>query len=116
MEEVDIPENVLVTAYRQDNDGKEQILVHLLNATGVRFKKGDPVPKRKSGDAFPALERDIAFDLRSESVGSGFVVSPDFPGKKEIGIESRGKGLFRVTVPKECLKAYAIIYLVEDSD
>ena len=113
LKEVNIPEKVLVTVYEQDYKGKKNVLVHLLNATGVNMKKDDIVPGRDpERNAFPALKQDLVFDLKpGRRIQSGYIVSPDYEDKREIKIEPQSDGYYRITVPAKDLKTYSIVYL-----
>ena len=109
---VAVPERILMSVHRQKENGTENILVHFLNATGAaRFKKGDIVPGRKPDDSFPALTEDMVFDIRAHGVTSAIIVSPDYAGERPVIMERRNNGYLRVTVRKEDLKAYGIVYL-----
>jgi len=108
---IQVPEKVLVALYRQDRGEKKQWIVHLLNATGVRLKPGQTLPSKKSLPAFPALEQDLVFDLRLDVPCRGYIVSPDYSGQRQVTVVATGGGYQRVTVPKECLSAYATVRL-----
>ncbi len=106
-----VPEKVLVALYRQDRAGKKQWIVHLLNTTGVRLKPGQTLPSKKSLPAFPALEKDLVFDLRLNGSCRGHIVSPDYSGRRQVTVAATAGGYQRVTVPKECLTGYATVRL-----
>jgi len=105
-EPVDIPRQVLVTAYRVP-DG---YAVHFLNATGVQLKPGDTIPNAKKGQPFPAIDAPLVFDLRVPEISKARAVSPDYPDSHPVQVETRGQA-FRVTVPPHAVKAYTIVYL-----
>ena len=108
---VQVPEKVLVTLHSQERAGMKQWIVHLLNATGVRLKPGQLVPARKSLPAFPALDRDLVFDLRLGAPCRGYIVSPDYSERREVSVAGTDGGYQRVTVPKDSLIAYATMCL-----
>ena len=100
---------------RQEAGGKTDLLVHLLNATGAGLKKGemdeDHKDWEKAGGPFPALKEDVVFDLRASGVARAYFVSPDYQGERPVTLEKQKNGCLRVTVKKEDLKAYGIVYL-----
>ncbi|OGV51531.1 MAG: hypothetical protein A2017_01810 [Lentisphaerae bacterium GWF2_44_16] len=113
---IDIPEKVLVNVCKQNVKDKKEVLVHLLNATGTGVKKGDIIPGKsdwkKRGNPFPPLERDIVFDIRpGGNVSSAVIVSPDYKGERPVKLEKLDNGYLKVTVKKEDLQAYSIVYL-----
>jgi len=119
---IKIPEKVLVSVYGQNTGNKKELLIHLLNATGTGsgLKKGDVVPGKsdwaKRGNPFPPLENDIVFDIRAgNNITSGVVVSPDYKEERPVSIEKRENGYLRITVKKEYLQAYSIVYLNMDN-
>ena len=115
VEAVEVPEKVVLSVCRQEVKGREEVLIHLLNATGAGVKKGEIITWRKNwkkaGGPFPALKKDIVFDLRAGEVAGGHIVSPDYKGKRPVTLEQQGNGYMRVTVKKDDLKAYGIVYL-----
>ena len=115
---VEIPEKVMISVCRQDVKDKKEILVHLLNATGTEagLKKGDVVPGKsdwkKRGNPFPPLLKDIVFDIRTGGdVSSAVIASPDYKGDRLVTIEKLNNGYFRVSVKKEDVQSYSIVYL-----
>lgn len=116
---VEMPEKVLASVARQETGGKQETLVHLLNLTGANLKKGDPINYNvdwaKRGNPFPPLEKDLVFDIRADGISRAYLVSPDYTGERSVTIEKRDNGIQRVTVKKEDLKAYGIVYLEQGS-
>ncbi len=108
---VHVPEKVLMSVYRQEHNGQEQRLVHLLNATGARLEVGQTVPSKKRLPAFPAVQEDLVFDIRSHGPCRGYIVSPDYAGRRPVKVAEAGDGYQRITVAKADLQAYAIVYL-----
>lgn len=107
-----IPEQVLATVYRQEVKGRQSTSVHLLSATGVTIRKGDTLPSEKSKPAFPPLAEDMVFEIDLPSFpGESYAASPDFEGHKPVGIQKVGKTRYRITVPKDCLKTYTLVWL-----
>ncbi len=115
-EPVDIPRKVFVTVYRQPEGNSNYLLVHLLNATGSKMKKGQIVPKGVEGTAFPALERDIRFRVKVAGLKDAYIVSPDFSGHKTVQTRAMDGGWVEVTVPKEHLKCYSIVWIGSRGD
>jgi hypothetical protein len=114
-EAVEMPEKLLTTVYRQHKDGQLQTLVHLLNGTGIpTLEPGQEVPGKSPTPAFPPLEEDLVFEITLENLISGFCVSPDYKEVKEISIEPLGEFRYRVTVPKDGLETYSLVYLLEN--
>ncbi len=112
---VNIPSSVLTTVYREIKPSQFSTIVHLLNATGsYSLKPGMVVPSESPSPAFPALEQDIVFDITMENIKEGYCVSPDYGGKKNIRVEKIDDFRFRITVPKENLQTYSMIYLLEN--
>ena len=111
---VRIPEKVFTTFYQQNYKGRQSRVVHLLNGTGVTVKKGDRVPTSKSRPAFPAITEDMVFEIELPALGQSYAVSPDYPGQKEIYTEKLSSTRYRVTVPREALQSYTILYFHED--
>jgi hypothetical protein len=111
LREVHVPRKVLVSLYRDERDGQSQWIIHLLNVTGSRLKPGQTVPPTKSLPAFPPLEEDVVFDVRAPGASSGYVVSPDYPGRRPVKLADIGAGYCRVTVSKSDLKAYATVHV-----
>lgn len=112
-----LPEQVLMSVCLQKEKQKNDcILVHLLNATGAaKLKKGDIVPSKKAGEPFPAIKQDLVFAIRAANIINGYIVSPDYPDKRPVTLEKSGNGYTKVTVKKDDLKAYAIVYLELDN-
>jgi Beta-galactosidase trimerisation domain len=112
---VQVPEAVIVELFEQSDDGKKSYLLNLLNATGgpaLNLKKGDCIPGWSTlmKHPFPALKKDIIIDLK-EPVNSAYVVSPDYKGKRPVKLEKQANGYTRITLNKNDLQVYSIIYL-----
>jgi hypothetical protein len=110
-ESVQIPSQVICSEWQQKIDGKDCTLVHFLNAMGVRMKKGDPVVYQKSLPAFPPLLKDLVFEIALPTISEAYATSPDYKGHQAVKFEKIGDGRYRVTVPKEALKAYTMVVL-----
>ena len=115
VEAVEIPDKVIMSVCRQETAGKKEVLIHLLNATGAGVKKGEIIPWHKDwkklGGPFPAIEKDLVFDLRLTGVNSSYITSPDYKDRRPVSIAKGDNGTLRVTVKKTDLHAYAIVYL-----
>jgi len=107
---VSIPSRVMVTAYRDSAGERNAVMVHLLNATGVKVKDGDtlplPVPTWE-----PILE-DIIFEITLPSFKTAYYASPDAAGHQKVNVKKTGKNRYRVTVPKGTVDKYGIVYLL----
>jgi hypothetical protein len=108
---VKMPAKVITTLWAQETDRGQKTMIHLLNATGAGLKKGQPMDNKKSLPAFPALTDDLVFEVELPSFTRGYVTSPDYTGHKSIMVQEIGLSRFRVTVPREALKAYAMVVL-----
>lgn len=108
---IDISSKVFVTVYKQPAGDKKYTLVHLLNATGSYMHKGEVVPKGVKGNPFPELKKDIKFRVKKSDVKDAYVVSPDFPGHESVTIRSLEDGWSEITVPKQYLKCYSIVWI-----
>jgi enamine deaminase RidA (YjgF/YER057c/UK114 family) len=108
---IDISSKVFVTVYKQPAGDKRYTLVHLLNATGSNMHKGEVVPKGVKDNAFPELTKDIKFRVKTSGVKDAYVASPDFPGHKSVTIRLLENGWSEVTVPKQYLKCYSIVWI-----
>jgi hypothetical protein len=108
-EAVQIPAQVITSQWQQKIDGRDCSLIHFLNATGVHMKKGDTVVYKKSLPAFPALDKDLIFEISMPAINDAYIVSPDYKGHKAVKVEKIGDGRYRVVVPKESLGAYAMV-------
>lgn len=108
---VNLPEKVIVATKRQKDESGNFILVNLLNARGsANLKPGNTVPEKKPGDAFPALDSDIVLDIRC-AANEAFIVSPDYEGKRPVAVTDLKNGYARITIKKEDLKAFSIVYI-----
>jgi hypothetical protein len=109
---VQFPERVLASVYRQEVDGKTSTLVHLLNAGGSPVALGEVVPAVPPlTPAWPVLTQDIIFDIALPGLKDAYTVSPDWQGRKKVSFQALSDKRWRVTVPKDMLKCYSIVYL-----
>ena len=109
---VAVPERVFLSVHKQPGEKGEEILAHLLNLTGSgKLAKGEVITNNTPKNAFPALEKDLVFDLRLGNVSSARIVSPDYESARPVTLESLPGGTTRVTVKGTDLKTYAIVYL-----
>lgn len=102
---VEVPAAVLTSVYR---DGKDT-MVHFLNATESKFKKGDVLPHILKENPYPQLEKDIVFEIPG-TYRKVWAASPDFEKTELKGVTARN-GVTRVTLPKKLLKTYTIVHL-----
>ncbi len=85
-------------------------VIHFLNATGSKIKKGDIVPPNPPEDVFPMLNEDIRFAIFKQNATKAYAVSPDFPDPRPLQFEIKD-GRVNVILPKGLLKAYTIVYV-----
>ncbi|MBE6381268.1 MAG: hypothetical protein E7047_10110 [Lentisphaerae bacterium] len=107
--QIDAPEKVLTTIYRQQN----KYAVHLLNGTGGGWKLNQAVNNTIASDPYPALLKDITFTLPvGKTVQKVYAVSPDFEGEKslEFKFDPQSKSV-KVTLPATLLKVYTIVWI-----
>ena len=91
---VAVPAAVVMSVCRQTSGGKQELLVHLLNASGAGVKKGDLLPARRDWKAsapFPPLAADLVFDLRAPGVRSAQIASPDYAGIRPVAVAPQGE-------------------------
>ena len=108
---IHIPEKVLVTAYRDETKDRKAVMIHLLNATGVKVKQGDALPL--PDPTWEPIPDDIGFEITLPSLNNAYYASPDAEGHKQIDIKKTGKNRYKVTVPKETVEKYGIVYLLQ---
>ncbi len=107
-----IPESVFVSVYAQPGkDGGIITMVHLLNGSGVVNKKDEDVRTKAFNPAWPELKEDLIFNLPLASISEAYAASPDFSGPKSVPYKKLENGQYQITVPKDILKSYSIIYL-----
>jgi len=85
-----------------------------LNGTGVTMKKGDILPSEKSEPAFPPLKEDLVFEISLDNLTDSFAASPDYQGHKPISTQKLSDNRYLVTVPKDALEKYTILYFNEN--
>lgn len=113
---VQIPQKILVTAYRQtESNGKNATYIHLYNGTGVTLQKGDKIPGSPPQNPFPKITKDIIFDidLPDKSTFAAEFVSPDYEGSRKVSVESLGGTRYRVTLAAKDLEAYGMVRIRE---
>jgi hypothetical protein len=109
---VQTPERILMSVYRQTKDNKAKTLVHLLNAAGSFMELGAIIPKVPPlNPVWPEIKKDIIFDISLPNLKKAYLVSPDQKGQKKVSFKKIAGYGYRVTVPKEKLKCYSIVYL-----
>lgn len=106
--QVNVPRLVYTELYRRKS-GKGYV-AHFLNGTGTELAYGDKVTSAPKGDAWPAIKSDITFVLPDGNIKSAYAVSPDFSGRLDLPLE-RKKDLTTVTLKKELLKSYTVVFL-----
>ena len=106
---VSIPSKVLVTVYKDPSPGKETVMVHLLNAVGVKVKDGDKLPL--SNPTWESIKEDIRFEIVLPSFGKAYYASPDAEGHKEIHVKKIEGNRYKITIPKGTIEKYGIVYL-----
>ncbi|MBE6380779.1 MAG: hypothetical protein E7047_07605 [Lentisphaerae bacterium] len=104
--QVEAPDLVLTSIYKQDNS----LYCHFFNATLGPVKKGEVIPFGVPDPAFPALEKDITFTIKSAQPARVVAISPDFDGEKALSTSyDAARNALSVTLNKELLKAYTIV-------
>lgn len=109
---ISIPSKVLVTAYKDTGKERNSVMVHLLNATGVKVKHGDTLPL--PDPAWEPINEDISFEITLPSFKKAYYASPDEEGHKEVNVEKTGKNRYKVTVPRGTVDKYGIVYLLQE--
>jgi hypothetical protein len=110
-EMIQAPDQLISSLWQQTIDGSDCTLVHILNATGVRMKKGDTVVYKKTLPAFPPLTKDVIFEIKRSSLKEAYITSPDYTGHRPARIEKVADGRYRVTISKDAIQAYAMVVL-----
>ncbi|MFH2069465.1 MAG: beta-galactosidase trimerization domain-containing protein [Candidatus Omnitrophota bacterium] len=103
------PPGLLIKAFHRKDSGGHAVVIHLLNLRGGTVKVGEVIPLDYPVE-FPPLEDDIIIELQIDSINPAYLISPDWQGKKQVKVETKGKG-FRVTVPAGTLKRYEVLCL-----
>jgi hypothetical protein len=85
---VAIPEKVFASVYREATDSGERLLVHLLNATGSAYAKGDQIRFTTPDEPWPALADDIVFEIDAPAIAEAYAVSPAFEGRRTVATET----------------------------
>lgn len=85
------------------------VAIHFLNATGADLKPGEKATAVRPGPAFPPLDEDIVFTLRTAQDVCAVAVSPDFTGERRLATVRNADGTVSATLPKECLTAYTLV-------
>ena len=103
---VDAPDLVLTSIFKQDNS----LYCHFFNATVGPVAKGEVITFGVPKPAFPAIEKDISFTIKSAKPAKVVAISPDFPDEKPLQFScDASRGTVSVVLPKELLKAYTIV-------
>jgi hypothetical protein len=110
-ETISMPSKVLTSVYNEFRDGENITMVHLLNATGVKVKNGDLLPLPDSN--WEEIKEDMSFEISLPSISKAYYATPDHPGHKPIKIEQISDKRFKVTIPKETVEKYGIVYLCQ---
>ena len=106
---ISIPERVMVNVYRETSENKPAVMVHLLNATGVKAKNGDrlPIPN----PVWDRINDEIVFEITMPSLTKAIYTSPDEDLDKEVYVEKVGFESYEVTIPVGTIDKYGILYL-----
>lgn len=108
---IHIHPSVLVTAYKDAAKDRKAVMIHLLNATGIKVKHGDTLPL--PDPTWEPIPDDISFEITLQSFKKAYYASPDAEGHKEVDIRKMGKNRYKVTVPKGTVEKYGIVYLLQ---
>lgn len=106
---ISIPERVMITVYRDTSEDNPAVMVHLLNATGVKAKNGDRLPL--PNPVWERINDEIIFEITIPALSKAVYSSPDDMVEKEIEIEWVGSGTYKVTIPVGTVEKYGILYL-----
>ena len=106
---ISIPSKVLITAYKDME--KNHVMVHLLNATGVKVKHGDTLPL--ADPVWEPINEDMSFEITLPSLKKAYYASPDAGGHKKIVVKKVGKNRYKVIIPKGTVEKYGIVYLLQ---
>ena len=110
-EALSMPSKVLTSVYTESREGKKMILVHLLNATGVKVKNGDTLPL--PNPTWEDIKGDMSFEITMPSISKAYYASPDAPGHKPVRLNKVSAERFRIVVPEGTVKKYGIVYLCQ---
>lgn len=107
-----LPDGVVFTAFVENADGRENIVLHLLNCSGKpTLKYGDEVLRAEDAPQ-PPLPGDMEILVRSDKpIRSGYVADPLREGRRPVDVQPGGKGAWRVRISKGDLTNYAIVRL-----
>lgn len=108
---VSIPSKVLVTAYQDKTKENGVVMVHLLNATGVKVKDGDKLPL--PNPTWESINEDICFEITLPSFKKAYYASPDAVGHKNVNVEKIGENRFKITILGGIVDKYGIVYLYQ---
>ncbi len=106
-----IPSQVYITAYKDPAKERNAVMIHLLNATGVKVKDGDTLPL--PDPAWEPIHDDMSFEITLPSFKEAYYASPDAEGHKKVDVKKTGKNRYKVTVSKGTVDKYGIIYLLQ---
>lgn len=107
---ISIPSKVLVTTYVNKSESPNMVMVHLLNATGVKAQNDDKLPLLNP--VWESINEDISFEITLPLFKKAYYASPDEEGHKNINVKKIGKNRYKVIVPKGTIQKYGIVYLV----
>lgn len=101
---------VISTVYKASENGKELTLVHLLNISGIKYKKGQIVNNEPPALAFPELGT-ITLCLEDENVEDVVLKSPDIGAEKKLDYRKMKNGKIKIIVQAGAFKTYGIIVI-----
>jgi hypothetical protein len=102
------PERLISTVYEEKNDKEKTTIIHLLNVSGIKFKRGEIVSNRPPVPAFPKLG-DVTFSILAPEVKRITLMSPDFSGEKVLSSERCKGNKIKITIPSGTFQSYAIV-------
>jgi len=107
--QVNAPEKVLTTLYRQ----QDKYAVHFLNGTGGGWELNKQIANVLPKVPYPPLTKDITFTLPLEiQPQKVYAVSPDFAGEKNLKFHyDPASKSATVTLPAALLKVYTIVWI-----
>jgi hypothetical protein len=105
----DVPEGVMVKAFRQRHDGRDAVVIHLLNCLGATCGPNNVIPDQHKV-TYPRIKRDMAIVLRGHKVKDACIISPDWKGKRDVAF-NKVQGGCRITIPANSLRRYSVVYV-----
>ena len=104
---------VISTVYESLEDDRKSTLIHLLNVSGIKYKKGQMINNEPPAPAFPELGT-ITLCLKADNVKEVFLRSPDSLAKITLEYRKAENGRIKIIIPPGVFKAYGIVTILQD--